>query len=133
MLTGCHLRIARPTDQLHKVVDFYQNILGFSRLGEFKNHDGFDGIMMGHSDAPYHLEFTSQSNHSVGLAPSQDHLLVFYQPSFESWQSTIKKIEESGAAPVQSYNPYWDTNGRTYEDPDGYRIVIYNGTWMPSP
>jgi hypothetical protein len=24
---------------------------------------------------------------------------------------------------------HWDRNGRTYEDPDGYRVVLQNGFW----
>jgi len=26
-------------------------------------------------------------------------------------------------------NPYWKRNGRTFEDVDGYRVVLQNGTW----
>ncbi|WP_371418616.1 hypothetical protein [Acidisoma sp. S159] len=29
-----------------------------------------------------------------------------------------------GFPAVASFNPYWDQLGRTYEDPDGYRVVI---------
>ena len=31
---------------------------------------------------------------------------------------------------VKSYNPYWDISGVTFEDPDGYRIVLQNATWQ---
>ncbi len=26
-------------------------------------------------------------------------------------------------------NPYWDKLGRTFEDPDGYRVVLQNADW----
>ena len=34
-----------------------------------------------------------------------------------------------GFAPVASFNPYWDVAGKTYEDPDGYRVVLQNAGW----
>ena len=36
---------------------------------------------------------------------------------------------EAGFRPVPSYNPYWDQYGKTFEDPDGYRVVLANRTW----
>ncbi len=30
---------------------------------------------------------------------------------------------------VASFNPYWDACGQTFEDPDGYRIVLQNAEW----
>ncbi|WP_416171653.1 hypothetical protein [Haematobacter missouriensis] len=34
-----------------------------------------------------------------------------------------------GHEPVPSFNPYWDRGGRTFEDPDGYRVVLQNAAW----
>jgi hypothetical protein len=50
-LGKAHLRVARPTDDLDAVVKFYQAGLGFSILYEFKDHDGFDGVILGHKGA----------------------------------------------------------------------------------
>jgi len=36
---------------------------------------------------------------------------------------------KAGYPPVPSFNPYWDLDGRTFEDPDGYRVVLQRGTW----
>ncbi|MEE2935781.1 MAG: VOC family protein [Planctomycetota bacterium] len=132
-LTQTHLRIARPTDQLERVIDFYSQVLGFVLLGRFQDHDGFDGAMLGHADLQYHLELTASLDHPAGRAPSLEHLLVFYLPSRADWQRTIDHIESFGLAAVQSLNPYWDRQGRAYEDPDGYRVVIQNGCWPPKP
>jgi prolyl oligopeptidase len=30
---------------------------------------------------------------------------------------------------VPSVNPYWDRSGRTFEDVDGYRVVLQKGAW----
>jgi len=53
-----HLRVARPTDDLEAVIQFYRHGLGFTILSEFADHDGFDGVMLGQPGAAYHYEFT---------------------------------------------------------------------------
>lgn len=60
MRSGITLRVARPTDQLESVVRFYRDGLGLEELGAFRDHDGFDGVMLGVRGEPYHLEFTCQ-------------------------------------------------------------------------
>jgi len=120
------LRVARPTDRLEDVVRFYVVGLGFDQLGSFENHDGFDGVMVGVPGAPYHLEFTHQRGHAVAGAPTKDDLLVFYLPDDDEWKSAVDRMLAAGYAPVPSLNPYWDRSGRTFEDPDGYRVVLQN-------
>ena len=46
-LGKAHLHVARPTDNWVAVVKFYRDGLGFEVLYEFKDHDGFDGVMLG--------------------------------------------------------------------------------------
>jgi hypothetical protein len=123
------LRVARPTDHLEEVVRFYTVGIGLTVLGSFEDHDGFDGVMLGIRRAPYHIEFTRKRGDVVGRAPTEDNLLVFYIPEVQEWQSAVEQMEAAGYAAVSAYNPYWDRNGRTYEDPDGYRIVLQNGPW----
>lgn len=123
------LRVARPTDHLEDVVRFYEEGLGLTRLGSFEGHDGFDGVMLGLPGASYHLEFTCNRNHTAGRAPTRDNLLVFYLPERHDWQAAIDRMIAAGYTPVPSFNPYWDHSGQTFEDPDGYRIVLCNGSW----
>jgi catechol 2,3-dioxygenase-like lactoylglutathione lyase family enzyme len=131
MKPGTKMRVARPTDRLDEVVAFYRDGLGFEELGAFHDHDGFDGVMLGARGEPYHLELTRQRGHAVGRAPTQDHLLVFYLPEPAVWQAAVERMIAHGHAPVASYNPYWDRTGRTFEDPDGYRVVLVNAAWAP--
>ncbi|MCF1462123.1 VOC family protein [Agrobacterium vitis] len=123
------LRVARPTDSIEGLRPFYQSGLGFEEIASFRDHNGFNGVMFGHKRWPYHLEFTHHIGHSVGRAPTQDNLLVFYLPEEEAWQSAVNRMRDAGFRPVTSYNPYWDNLGRTYEDPDGYRVVLQNSAW----
>ena len=119
------LRIARPSDALEPLVAFYQ-AAGLDRLGSFENHDGFDGVMLGRDGAPWHLEFTRRSGHVAGRAPTQDNLLVLYMPDRDEWERATARMRDAGYAPVPAFNPYWDRQGVTFEDPDGYRLVFQN-------
>jgi catechol 2,3-dioxygenase-like lactoylglutathione lyase family enzyme len=129
-LTGAHLRVARPSDDLQAVVRFYRDGLGFEVLAEFTEHAGFDGVMLGHAGAGYHLEFTHKAGHVAGRAPTQDNLLVFYLSDEGQWRRAVDRMERAGYRAVTSFNPYWDRRGRTFEDPDGYRVVLQNGSWV---
>lgn len=128
-LATAHLRVARPTDHLADVVRFYRDGLGFDVLGEFKDHAGFDGVMLGHRGAGYHLEFTRKAGHHAGRAPTKDNLLVFYLREADEWRQAVARLEALGINAVSSFNPYWDERGKTFEDPDGYRIVLQNAGW----
>ncbi|KAK3373605.1 hypothetical protein B0T24DRAFT_553079 [Lasiosphaeria ovina] len=127
-LATAHLRIARPTNNLDALLPFYCNGLGFEMLGSFPEHEGFSGIMLGHKSAGYHLEFTQKSGHDAGRAPTQDNLLVFYLPDGASFAQAVTQMEQQGFAVVRSFNPYWDRCGKSFEDPDGYRVVLANMT-----
>lgn len=125
-----HLRIARPTDNMPEVVRFYRDGLGFEVIGSFEDHAGFDGVMLGHSRLAYHLEFTHHRGHQAGRAPSEENLLVFYLPELDEWQLAVDRMIAQGYEPVASYNPYWDKRGKTFEDADGYRIVLQQAAWQ---
>lgn len=107
----------------------YARGLGFEVLGSFEDHEGFDGVMLGHPRQSYHLEFTTHRGHAVGRAPSQDHLLVFYVPDADAWERACERMVAAGFRAVPSYNPYWDVRGKTFEDIDGYRVVLQNAEW----
>ncbi|MBQ0754204.1 MAG: hypothetical protein KBT87_11005 [Gammaproteobacteria bacterium] len=126
---GATIRIARPTDNLSSVAEMYQRGLGFNVLAEFHDHDGFDGIILGNPDDHYHLEFTHHHGVAVGGAPTADNLLVFYIEEKAHWSRSCERLESAGFIPVPSYNPYWDVNGKTYQDIDGYRVVLQNAEW----
>ena len=128
-MNNYHLRIARPTDNMAEVIRFYRDGLGFEIIASFADHQGFDGVMLGHAGFPYHFEFTHHHGHAAGKAPTQDNLLVFYIPDDEAWHQAVRRMTDHGFLPVASYNPYWDNNGTTFEDIDGYRVVLNHGAW----
>lgn len=79
------MRVARPTDNLKLISEMYCRGLSFNQLGHFADHQGFDGVILGHPHHTYHLEFTHHRGVRVGAAPTQDNLLVFYIPDEAQW------------------------------------------------
>jgi catechol 2,3-dioxygenase-like lactoylglutathione lyase family enzyme len=128
-LEKAHLRVARPTDNLPEIIRFYRDGLGFEVIDSFEDHQGFDGMMLGHASLSYHLEFTHHRGHSAGKAPTEENLLVFYLPDEHAWQQAVDRMTKQGYEPVKSYNPYWDVHGKTFEDVDGYRVVLQGTAW----
>lgn len=123
------LRVARPTNDLAAVVRFYRDGLGLQELFRFDNHDGFDGVMLGQPGDAHHFEFTHAHNHDAGRAPTADNLVVFYIPDRDGWEAAVRRMKDHGYATVPSFNPYWDRQGVTFEDCDGYRVVLQNADW----
>jgi hypothetical protein len=124
-----HMRIARPVTALSKSCEMYCNGLGLEKIGDFTNHDGFSGYMLGLKGLSRHLEFTQCHDHPVLPSPSHEDLLILYIPGQDSWQTTCINMDEAGFIRVKSFNPYWDRNGVTFEDRDRYRVVIQNMHW----
>jgi catechol 2,3-dioxygenase-like lactoylglutathione lyase family enzyme len=129
LLGQAHLRVARPTDRMPEMIRFYRDGLGFEVLSSFEDHDGFDGVILGHPSAAYHLEFTHHRGDQAGKAPGKDNLLVFYLPDRRRWEKAIAGMRAQGYEPVWSANPFWNVRGRTFEDADGYRIVLQQAAW----
>ncbi|PCJ51702.1 MAG: glyoxalase [Planctomycetota bacterium] len=126
-MKSMHFRVARPTQDLEAVIHFYKVGLDFEILGGFEEHSGFSGIMLGHEDSAYHLEFTLKAGEAMSPAPSKENLLVFYLLEDSAFEQALARMKQAGFEPVQSFNPYWDLKVRTFEDPDGYRVVSLVG------
>lgn len=107
----------------------YCDGLGLQILDGFAGHDGFDGVMLGFPGAGFHFEFTQCNAHPVPPSPTAEDLAVLYIPSPEQWRSLCAGMLSAGFRHVASFNPYWDRRGRTFEDPDGYRVVLQNDVW----
>lgn len=124
------LRVARPTDNLNEISSMYINGLGFKLLGSFEDHNGFDGAIIGHEEHNYHFEFTHHRGVEVGDSPTQDNLIVFYFSDNSIWENCCIKMVSAGFRQVKSYNEYWDVLGKSFEDLDGYRVVLQNKEWL---
>ena len=118
------VRVARPTDRLQEVVRFYRDGIGLREIGSFNAHAGYSGVMLGLPGRHYHLEFTEHEQGSPCPAPTKDNLLVLYIHDREAVDRISARLKRMGCEPVPPENPYWQEKGLTFEDPDGWRVVL---------
>ncbi len=121
-----HVRFARHTTRLGELERFYRDGLGLTELGRFEGHEGYDGVFLGLPGSDAHLEFTTGGGHAAP-EPHPESLLVLYLGSEEAVAEARARV---GAEPVAPANPYWERNGVTLEDPDGFRVVLVPGAWQ---
>jgi len=125
-LAVVQVRVARPTARLKEIVRFYRDGLGLKEIGSFTGHAGYSGVMLGLPGKSYHLEFTEHEEQSPCPAPSKDNLLVFYIPDGEAIERVSARMVRMGYEQVAPENPYWKDKGLTFEDPEGWRVVLMN-------
>ncbi|WP_161882347.1 VOC family protein [Deinococcus alpinitundrae] len=124
------IRLARPSSDLEAAERFYGQGLGLSVLHRHiaTSDAEFSLLMLGLPGASWHLELTHSARHRVTPTPSADDLLVLYLGTAAP-ESTVKQLEACGGVRVAALNPYWDEWGVTFEDPDGYRLVLCRRDW----
>lgn len=116
-------RFARHTNNIHALIKFYSEFLKFEVLGNFEDHQGYNGVFIGHKNEGWHLEFT-ESNEPVKHTFDEDDILVFYPADKKEFKDLIEHLEKNKIKKIIPKNPYWKSNGVMFLDPDGYRIVI---------
>lgn len=115
------LRVARHSSHLAPLIEFYNGLLGLENLGSFNDHDGYEGVFIGNQH--WHVEFTVSAEPPVHHA-DEDDLLVFYCDNKTEFDGLIAKLKAHHVQEVVAKNPYWTQNGKTFLDPDGFRVVI---------
>lgn len=86
--------------------------------------------MLGERASGFHFEFTFCRKHTVVPSPTPEDLLVFYVPEVHAWEARCQAMRRAGFKEVEPYNPYWKRQGCTFEDQDGYRVVIQCAPWQ---
>jgi ribosomal protein S18 acetylase RimI-like enzyme len=122
------LRVARHTQRLKEVVAFYRDGLGLPEVGGFKDHDGYTGVFLALPGTDVHLELTSGGAHGAPT-PHPESLLVLYIGDERAMREIAVRLR---VAPVPPANPYWAQHGHTFEDPDGFRVVLVPDRWQES-
>lgn len=117
------LRIARHTNKIEELKVFYIEIIGLKILGEFQNHESYDGVFIGKEDLNWHLEFTTSKDKS-NQKIDDDDLIVFYPESKSEYENVIERIKARQIKIINAKNPYWNQNGILIHDPDGFGVVI---------
>ena len=119
------LRIARHTERPREVVGFYQDGIGLTEIGGFHHHQGDDGVFLAVSGTAAHLEFTAGGRHGPP-APRPESLLVLYLGDHATVQTVARRL---GVDPTPPATPYWAEHGLTFQDPDGFRVVLVPERW----
>jgi len=118
--------MARHTDRLDAVVAFYRDGIGLPVIGDFRDHDGYDGVFLAVFGTAAHLEFTSGGAAHGAPEPHPETLLVLYLGDAAAVDAVVRRV---GTDPVSAANPYWAEHGVTLEDPDGFRVVLVGERW----
>jgi catechol 2,3-dioxygenase-like lactoylglutathione lyase family enzyme len=129
-LPTTQLRIARPSRDLRASERFWVEGLGLEVL--FRADSSAEGghalLMVGWPDAAWHLELVSDPGGETPPAPTEEDLLVLYLNG-EIDTGVISRLADAGGTQVAARNPYWDQEGVTIVDPDGYRLVLTSRSW----
>ena len=126
-MSAMEVRVARHTERLDEVVAFYRDGIGLPEVGGFRGHDGYDGVFLALPGSGAHLELTAGGRHGAP-APHPESLLVLYLGDEEAVRAVAARV---GRDPIDPANPYWAERGLTFEDPDGFRIVLVPERWQP--
>jgi GNAT superfamily N-acetyltransferase/catechol 2,3-dioxygenase-like lactoylglutathione lyase family enzyme len=121
------LRIARNTERLDEVVAFYRDGLGLTEISGFRDHDGNDGVFLEVPGTNTHLEFTTGGGHGAP-SPHPESLVVLYLGNAEAVRIVATYL---GVDPIAPANPYWAEHGMTFQDPDGFQVVLVPERWEP--
>jgi nitronate monooxygenase len=122
------VRVARPTNDLAAAVAFYRDALGLAEVGRFADHAGYDGVMLGLPGTGWHLELTASAGVDASVT-TKENLLVLYLDDGAAVTEVVARLGAAGHHPVEAENPYWSASGAvTFEDPDGWRLVLFPGT-----
>jgi predicted N-acetyltransferase YhbS len=118
------LRVARHTERLDELVAFYRDGIGLIEIGGFRDHDGYDGVFLDVPGTGAHLELTAGRH--AAPDPHPESLLVLYLGDDDAVRTVAIRL---GIDPVPPTNPYWAEHALTFEDPDGFRVVLVPRRW----
>lgn len=119
------VRFARPTAHYDDVVSFYRDALGLRVLAQWRDHDGYDGVVFGLPEAPVQLEVTQHGTPPTVPPPDPENQLVLYLRGQAAVEAVVARMATYGHRPTSSTNPYWTERGAVlFADPDGWRVVL---------
>ena len=114
-------RVARPARDLDRSTLFYRDLLDLRVTGGFRDHDGYDGVFFA---LPGGCELELTAGPAECPQWSGEDLLVLYLDDADELRTIGQRLADAGAPEVRADNPYWNRTGRSFLDPDGYRVVV---------
>jgi catechol 2,3-dioxygenase-like lactoylglutathione lyase family enzyme len=117
-------RLVRVSRHLEKVVRFYRDGIGLQELSRFVDEKGYSGVCLGIAGQNWEMEITQHKSLKPSPAPDKDNLLVFYMDGMGAIGKLVITLGRMGHFPVSQEHPLWHEVGVTFEDPDGWRVVL---------
>lgn len=117
-------RIARPSHSYLDVVSFYRDLIELPVVGQFADHDGYDGTIFGLPDERFQLEVTHHSSGRPLPRPSEEDLLVLAFASDSGRAPLVARLRDAGHEPIELANPFWAADSVGFHDPDGWIVVL---------
>jgi ribosomal protein S18 acetylase RimI-like enzyme len=111
-------RVAHPVGDLARSASFYRDRLRLPVRDRFSGHDGYDGVIF---TLPGGGELELTAGPAAPSAGTDEDLLVLYTGDAAA---VADGLDAAGVPSIMSANPYWTRFGRTFLDPDGYRVVV---------
>jgi GNAT superfamily N-acetyltransferase len=96
-------------------------LLGLPGRGGFTGHDGYAG---GFFLLPGGAELELTTGPAQPSPSTDDDLLVLYLRTPDDVREAADRLAAAGVEAAPAGNPYWARWGRTFLDPDGYRVVL---------
>lgn len=123
------LRIARPTRSMSSALSYWADGVGLDVFGQQRDEHGSGNMLafLGFPGALWHLELVDDE--AIDPSPTPEDLLVLYLGGTPD-EEYLRRIERNGGHRVPARNPYWDEHGVTYQDPDGYLLVLSTRSWQ---
>jgi catechol 2,3-dioxygenase-like lactoylglutathione lyase family enzyme len=110
---------------LAECAEFYGEVLGLPLLFEFRDHDGYSGMVFGLPDRSVQLELVQRDGATAIPEPDPENQIVFYLPGDDAAAEIHDRLRARGLEPVVPENTYWVRRGAfAFADPDGW-IVIF--------
>jgi len=107
------------------VLAYYRDVLGLPVLAQWRDHDGYDGVVLGLPGAPVHMELLQHGDRPSIPEPDPENQLVLYLRSAEAVTAVVARFAEHGHHPVPAVNPYWtEHDAVVFTDPDGWNVVL---------
>lgn len=121
-----YFRVVKPTTRWEAVLQFYAEGIGLTKLDEFRNNKGYDGVMLGLPGREHHLEIIRREGGEPNPNPNPDNLLVFYFRDAQTIRSIVDRLGAMGYAPGTALNRWWGDHGAAVVyDPDGWGVGLY--------
>jgi catechol 2,3-dioxygenase-like lactoylglutathione lyase family enzyme len=118
------VRIARRTARLEECRRFYADQLGLPVLASFRDHDGYDGVVLGVPDAAVQLELVSTPEGGpVGEQDEEDALVLYL--TADQGGALRDRLVAAGLSLHEPANAYWRALGAVaVRDPEGRSVLV---------